>query len=68
VYSKGEDDKNEHTIAFNMGDTAELEIISHPLLFDGHDFVDDESYISVQFADGSVAPFMNRDWFSVLGP
>ena len=54
------------TEVFNPGDTADFDIIDHPLRFDGKNFVPDPNLVNVQFGDGTVALGLDKAWFEVI--
>ncbi len=65
---ENENDIEGKTEVFKAGETAEFDIIGHPMRldFDGSGkWVEDKSLINVQFGDGSVATCLEKDWFEL---
>lgn len=60
------EDEEGSTEVFHVGQTADFEIFGHPERLVNGEWVEDEDYVNVQFADGSVAFGIGRDWYEVI--
>ena len=61
-----QDEIESHLEVFKAGETVEFDVFGHPLRFDGHDLVEAENLVHVQFGIGSVAYSVSTEWFQEL--
>jgi hypothetical protein len=62
-----EDEEGSQT-TFKIGETADFDVIDHPLRWNGQGFVEDLDMVNVQFGDGSVAFGISKEWYEITEP
>lgn len=60
------DDGETTTEVFNVGDTAEFDLLDPPERMVGNKMVSDTENVNVQFGDGSVAFGLSKSWFEEM--